>query len=911
MSVPRPRGLPDAAREPPMPVRVTCPSCGTELAVRDEHAGRAVRCPSCKAVIPPAGAAPAPPPLPPADPPGPPLSVVGPPPLPGTVAPPRPATPGRPGRPAVIIAPSVARSTAPRPAPMPPPLPTRTPPPLPPDPPEEIEITDEAPPPLPTQEPAGEFDFTSAPPMPPRDEDDRPRRRPRRDEEADEDRPRRPRDDREGEGDRPRRRPRDDERDEDRPRRPREETADRPRKPRDEGEAAEDRPRRPGSGRGKGPPGGGRGAGPKPTRLALVLPAVFAGWLAVNCAGGVGLAFGPAWVKKRMDKASAAALAAEEQATRVKFSQVRLGATRAEADAALGEGKPATAADLTAAGLDVRPEVAKLADAGRVVLWRDGRMVVALGFYPDVGPAGRVMSRSAKWTTPDGGNAGSAAESVDEATFVAQYVGRAAGPPGGPPAGPPAGPPIEVSAVELSKAYKADRAAADAKYKGKRLRVEGVANHFIGDGPRVLVTLIGSEYLHDIHCSVGPPGVDDVLDVASGENLTVEGRCEGVQNDSVTLADGRFVGRGPYTAPAVPAAAVLAEYARDRDGPRQAFRNKQLVLTDAVVAAVGDGGVTVIPAPGKAGPAPPGAPTAIRVAGTAGWSGRLARYKPGDPIILRGQCRDVLDGMVQFDGRPITATRASAGPPKADGAGDGRVSAEELYKAYQADKAAADERYKGKALAVTGTVAGFTFRPADPADPNRSPPELVIRLQTGDGSGVAGRVPMANRPPRPPARGQTMTLRGTCDGFDGAAVNLSGCTVETAAQVPPPGGPDAGAAGGGKAPVVRSPSASALILAYSANPETADGRYKGQTVNVAAGVVESVGEDGSVVLVAAVKPPPGAATQYKVKIKVAFETAPAEKPKVGDRVAVRGECAGLADGFVKIEKAELTANKGP
>jgi len=56
-----------------MPVRVVCSACSTQLNVRDEHAGRAVKCPKCGAVIPPAAPPPpvadatgssAPPPLP-------------------------------------------------------------------------------------------------------------------------------------------------------------------------------------------------------------------------------------------------------------------------------------------------------------------------------------------------------------------------------------------------------------------------------------------------------------------------------------------------------------------------------------------------------------------------------------------------------------------------------------------------------------------------------------------------------------------------------------------------------------------------------------------------------------------------------------------------------------------------------
>jgi len=51
-----------------MPIRLTCPSCSATLSVKDEYAGRAVKCPKCGGVIPasqpaaPAAPAAAPPP---------------------------------------------------------------------------------------------------------------------------------------------------------------------------------------------------------------------------------------------------------------------------------------------------------------------------------------------------------------------------------------------------------------------------------------------------------------------------------------------------------------------------------------------------------------------------------------------------------------------------------------------------------------------------------------------------------------------------------------------------------------------------------------------------------------------------------------------------------------------------------
>jgi predicted Zn finger-like uncharacterized protein len=68
-----------------MPVRVTCPQCATQLNIRDEYAGRAVKCPKCGSVIPPAAPpSPVEPPVPPA------VSSSGPPPLPEPASPPPP-----------------------------------------------------------------------------------------------------------------------------------------------------------------------------------------------------------------------------------------------------------------------------------------------------------------------------------------------------------------------------------------------------------------------------------------------------------------------------------------------------------------------------------------------------------------------------------------------------------------------------------------------------------------------------------------------------------------------------------------------------------------------------------------------------------------------------------------------------
>jgi predicted Zn finger-like uncharacterized protein len=65
-----------------MPIRITCPSCSATLSVKDEFAGRAVKCPKCGGVIPPA------PPAAPSAPAEPPAASASPPPAPVAEKPP-------------------------------------------------------------------------------------------------------------------------------------------------------------------------------------------------------------------------------------------------------------------------------------------------------------------------------------------------------------------------------------------------------------------------------------------------------------------------------------------------------------------------------------------------------------------------------------------------------------------------------------------------------------------------------------------------------------------------------------------------------------------------------------------------------------------------------------------------------
>jgi hypothetical protein len=98
---------------------------------------------------------------------------------------------------------------------------------------------------------------------------------------------------------------------------------------------------------------------------------------------------------------------------------------------------------------------------------------------------------------------------------------------------------------------------------------------------------------------------------------------------------------------------------------------------------------------------------------------------------------------------------------------DARVTAEQLYADYEADQAAADAKYLGKTIAVTGVIKEIS----------NEGDHVKIILQTGKDFGVV--CALDPQPATPHKRtdfamGETLTLKGKCDGSN-LDVQLSRC----------------------------------------------------------------------------------------------------------------------------------------
>jgi hypothetical protein len=214
------------------------------------------------------------------------------------------------------------------------------------------------------------------------------------------------------------------------------------------------------------------------------------------------------------------------------------------------------------------------------------------------------------------------------------------------------------------------------------------------------------------------------------------------------------------------------------------------------------------------------------------------------------------------------------------------LTAEALAREYQADAGAADARYKGKWLAVDGLVEDIDLLAAGltsvrirglPSDPDRKLSGRSLRCEF-----VAAALPEVSRIPR----GQRLTFQGHCRGDHGGFVDFVEC-------VPVEVGPE---------PTV-AVAAAQLTRDFLADEKAADVRYKDRALLVE-GTVVGFKEEGDVrrLLLG------GHNEQSPVAVRVLVACAAQDREqlgslKAGDKVRIRGQCAGLFLGEVLIQDA--------
>ncbi len=102
---------------------------------------------------------------------------------------------------------------------------------------------------------------------------------------------------------------------------------------------------------------------------------------------------------------------------------------------------------------------------------------------------------------------------------------------------PPSVPAMEVTSIKLYLDYKANEIAADAKYKGKILKVTGIVvdiGKFLGTSE---ITLLGEDTVgvSGVRCKFNKDNESQLLQLSKGQEITVQGKCTGFSVTYVTL----------------------------------------------------------------------------------------------------------------------------------------------------------------------------------------------------------------------------------------------------------------------------------------------------------------------------------------------------------------------------------------
>jgi hypothetical protein len=118
-----------------------------------------------------------------------------------------------------------------------------------------------------------------------------------------------------------------------------------------------------------------------------------------------------------------------------------------------------------------------------------------------------------------------------------------------PPAPPaPTGPAISVKAGDLLKEYSTNAVAADAKYKGKVVQVTGKFGSaqkvpVMGYEVQVLGEDTGDLGLSAVHAFIVESAEADVAKLQQGQNVTIQGTCDGVVLAQVKLSKATVVNK--------------------------------------------------------------------------------------------------------------------------------------------------------------------------------------------------------------------------------------------------------------------------------------------------------------------------------------------------------------------------------
>lgn len=216
-------------------------------------------------------------------------------------------------------------------------------------------------------------------------------------------------------------------------------------------------------------------------------------------------------------------------------------------------------------------------------------------------------------------------------------------------------PPTQMSAERLGRDFADSRAAANARYRGRILDLDGLVDRVRWNAlGKVSVILQGYSEPHgsmpvskEINCQVLSRQEAQAIDLSRGQRVRLRGRCEGDSSDFfINLVNVELLDIGADPAVRTTAEELTRAYASDRSKADEVYLGRPLIVEgDFLELLKGDEEPVALLAGFEEQ-----LPRPLRIAATSTPNRKegLAGLKKGERVTIKGECRGLRDGRVSL-----------------------------------------------------------------------------------------------------------------------------------------------------------------------------------------------------------------------------------------------------------------------
>lgn len=98
-----------------------------------------------------------------------------------------------------------------------------------------------------------------------------------------------------------------------------------------------------------------------------------------------------------------------------------------------------------------------------------------------------------------------------------------------------------IASKKLVEQYNGNEAKADANYKGKVLRIIGIAKSIQKSSDGTQIVLVGDDYFNTTDCTILDSELSKALSLSEGDTVFVDGKIRGLFNGSVKVDECRVI----------------------------------------------------------------------------------------------------------------------------------------------------------------------------------------------------------------------------------------------------------------------------------------------------------------------------------------------------------------------------------